>query len=86
VMVPAGAEPGYVELFADSGLVASRGAARRMIAEGGAYVNNERVSDVDAAPSATDLLHGRWLVLRRGRRQVAAVEFEGALATGAVSR
>ena len=80
VTVPAGAAPGYVELFADSGLVPSRGAARRMIAEGGAYVNNERVSDVDGAPSATDLLYGRWLVLRRGRRNVAAAEYAGALA------
>jgi tyrosyl-tRNA synthetase len=55
--------------------VSSRGAARRVIAEGGAYVNNERVSDVEGAPSTTDLLYGRWLVLRRGRRNVAAVEY-----------
>ena len=75
VTVPVGSVPGYVELFADSGLVSSRGAARRTIAEGGAYVNNERVSDVDGAPATTDLLYGRWLVLRRGRRNVAAVEY-----------
>jgi len=65
--------PGYVDLLADSGLVASKGAARRTIAEGGAYVNNERITDVDGAPAAGDLLNGEWLVLRRGKRQVAGV-------------
>jgi tyrosyl-tRNA synthetase len=76
VEVPAGVDaglPGYVDLLADSGLVPSRSAARRTIAEGGAYVNNERVTDADAAPSRADLLHGEWLVLRRGRRQIAGV-------------
>ena len=76
VEVPAGAGaelPGYVELLAESGLVPSRSAARRTIAEGGAYVNNERVTNADGAPSRTDLLHGEWLVLRRGRRQIAGV-------------
>jgi len=76
VEVPAGVDaelPGYVDLLAESGLVPSRSAARRTIAEGGAYVNNERVTDADGAPSRTDLLHGEWLVLRRGRRQIAGV-------------
>ena len=50
-----------------------RSAARRAVEEGGAYLNNVRVDDADARRSATqDLLHGRWLVLRRGRRTSAA--------------
>jgi len=76
VEVPADAGdalPGYVDLLADSGLVSSRSAARRTIAEGGAYVNNERVTDPDASPTREDLINGEWLVLRRGRRQIAGV-------------
>jgi tyrosyl-tRNA synthetase len=62
------------ELFADTGIVPSRSAARRAIQEGGAYLNNAKIEDVDAAPAQEDLLHGRWLLLRRGRRTLAAVE------------
>jgi tyrosyl-tRNA synthetase len=62
------------ELFAASGLVPSKSAARRAIAEGGAYVNNRRIDDEDAVVGPADLLHGRWLLLRRGRRSLAAVE------------
>ncbi len=62
------------ELFAASGLVPSKSAARRAIAEGGAYVNNRRIDDEDAMVGPADLLHGRWLLLRRGRRSLAAVE------------
>lgn len=65
------------ELFADTGIVPSRSAARRAIQEGGAYLNNAKVEDVDAVPTAADLLHGRWLLLRRGRRTLAAVEVAG---------
>ena len=45
-----------------------------MIAAGGAYLNNTRVAGEDAVPDPADLLHGRFLVLRRGRRLVAGVE------------
>ncbi|MFJ4846208.1 tyrosine--tRNA ligase [Streptomyces sp. NPDC088733] len=62
------------DLFAEVELVASKSAARRTIREGGAYVNNAKVTDEDAAPGADDLLHGRWLVLRRGKKSLAAVE------------
>jgi tyrosyl-tRNA synthetase len=54
--------------------VASLNEARRAIAEGGAYVNNERVTDAEAAVSPEALLHGRFLVLRRGKRTFAGVE------------
>ncbi|MCX4509882.1 MULTISPECIES: tyrosine--tRNA ligase [unclassified Streptomyces] len=62
------------DLFAEVGLVASKSAARRTIKEGGAYVNNAKVTAEDAVPAAEDLLHGRWLVLRRGKKNLAAVE------------
>ncbi|MCH9718435.1 MAG: tyrosine--tRNA ligase [Actinomycetia bacterium] len=68
-----GAVP-FVQLFAKTGLVKGTGAARRTINEGGAYLNNERVSDIDREVGPADLLHGRWLVLRRGRKSVAGVD------------
>ncbi|MFE9889799.1 tyrosine--tRNA ligase [Streptomyces scopuliridis] len=69
------AEPAsVVDLFAETGLAPSKSAARRTVKEGGAYVNNVKVSDADAVPDRTELLHGRWLVLRRGKRNLAAVE------------
>ncbi|MER7048724.1 tyrosine--tRNA ligase [Streptomyces jumonjinensis] len=63
-----------VDLFAEVGLVASKSAARRTVKEGGAYVNNTKVTAEDAVPGMEDLLHGRWLVLRRGKKNLAAVE------------
>jgi tyrosyl-tRNA synthetase len=66
--------PPVADLMAEAGIVPSKSAARRAIAEGGAYLNNVKVGDQDAAPSAGDLLHGRYLVLRRGKRTVGAVE------------
>jgi tyrosyl-tRNA synthetase len=66
--------PAVSELMARTGIVQSRSAARRAIAEGGAYLNNRRVTDADEVPAARDLLHGRFLVLRRGRRTVGGVE------------
>ncbi|MCX3063979.1 tyrosine--tRNA ligase [Streptomyces beihaiensis] len=67
-----------VDLFAEVGLVASKSAARRTVKEGGAYVNNVKVPGEDHVPAASDLLHGRWLVLRRGKKNLAAVEVKGA--------
>ncbi|MFC5926681.1 tyrosine--tRNA ligase [Micromonospora vulcania] len=69
--------PDVAGLLRESGLVSSHKEARRVIAEGGAYVNNNRVTEVDAAVSPTDLLHGRYLVLRRGKRSFAGVELGG---------
>jgi tyrosyl-tRNA synthetase len=64
---------GAVDVLVASGLAASRGAARRTIAEGGASVNNVRVTDEAAIYGPADLVAGRWLVVRRGRRSVAGV-------------
>ncbi|MFC1444369.1 tyrosine--tRNA ligase [Streptacidiphilus sp. N1-10] len=63
-----------VDLLAATGLVPSKSAARRAVKEGGAYLNNAKVTDEEAAPTEADLLHGRWLLLRRGKRSLAAVE------------
>ncbi|NBE52347.1 tyrosine--tRNA ligase [Streptomyces boluensis] len=63
-----------VDLFAEVGLVASKSAARRTVKEGGAYVNNVKVAAEDAEAVREQLLHGRWLVLRRGKKNLAAVE------------
>ena len=62
------------DLLVATGLTPSKGAARRAASEGGVYVNNERVEDVDVEVNDAHLLHGRWLVLRRGRRTVAGVD------------
>ncbi len=57
-----------------TGVVPTLAAARRAIAEGGAYLNNRRVTADDAVPGEYELLHGRYLLLRRGKRAVGAVE------------
>ena len=73
----AGELPSAAALFKETGLVSSLNEARRTVAEGGAYVNNERIADADAPVSPEALLHGRFLVLRRGKRTVAGVELVG---------
>ena len=66
--------PPVLDLLVTTGLAGSKGEARRTISEGGAYLNNVRVEDVDAAPSPGDLIDGSWLVLRRGQKKMAGVE------------
>jgi tyrosyl-tRNA synthetase len=74
---PADALPPVVDLLAASGLVASKSAARRTVQEGGAYVNNTKVADIEARVRPEDLLHGRYVVLRRGKRNVGGVIVTG---------
>ncbi len=69
-----GADPAVADLFVASGLASSKGDARRTIGEGGAYVNNVRVSDPEAVIGDADLLGGAWLVLRRGKKKFAGIE------------
>ena len=64
------------DALARAGLVASKGAGRRAIAEGGAYVANARVTDESAVLTDADLLHGRWVLLRRGRRHIGGIRVE----------
>jgi tyrosyl-tRNA synthetase len=62
------------DLLVATGLSASKGAARRTVAEGGVYVNNIRIESDEWAARPSDFLHDRWLVLRRGKRNIAGVE------------
>ena len=69
-----GCLPTIDELLTRCGLVTSKSAARRTIAEGGAYANNERITDENWRPTTENLLHGQWLVLRRGKRSVGGIQ------------
>ena len=69
-----GAPATIIDLLVAGGLAPSKGAARRTVGEGGAYVNNTRVGSEDWEPQPSDFLHGRWLVLRRGKRNIAGIE------------
>jgi tyrosyl-tRNA synthetase len=59
-----------------AGVVPSLSAGRRAIAEGGAYVNNAKVTDADAALSTADLLPGGFVIVRRGKRTVGALSID----------
>ncbi|WP_018657964.1 tyrosine--tRNA ligase [Actinomadura flavalba] len=72
--LPSGALPPVADLLVASGLCKSKSEARRAIQQGGAYLNNAKVEAEDAVPAADDLLHGRYLVLRRGKRNVGGAE------------
>ncbi|MGY1683886.1 tyrosine--tRNA ligase [Geodermatophilus sp. SYSU D01176] len=69
-----GGTPTVAVLLQQTGLASSLSEARRTVKEGGAYLNNERVTDADAVPGESDWLPGGWLVLRRGKRAVAGVQ------------
>jgi tyrosyl-tRNA synthetase len=73
--VPVGEDvPTIAQLLQLTGLAGSLSEARRTVKEGGAYLNNERVTDADAVPGDDAWLAGGWLVLRRGKRAVAGVQ------------
>ena len=65
--------PAWVDLLAACGVVDSKSAARRIVKEGGAYLNNEKVVSEDFTPQKSDFLHGKYLLLRKGKRDLAAV-------------
>ncbi len=69
-----GGPDGIVDLLVATGLSASKGAARRTVAEGGVSVNNVRVDSEEWVAKPADFLHGRWLVVRRGKRNIAGVQ------------
>lgn len=71
VEVPAAEAPTIVDLLVGTGLADSKGAARRTVKEGGAYVNNTRIESEDWQPGEGDFLHGSWLVLRKGKKNFA---------------
>lgn len=61
-----------LDAVVESELEKGRGAARRAIADGGIYVNNEKVVGEDAVFTQEHLLAGKWAILRRGKRTLAA--------------
>ncbi len=61
------------ELLIATGLCSSRSEARRTVEQGGAYLNNLRLADAEAPVDPEAWLYGRYLVLRKGKRQVAGV-------------
>lgn len=65
--------PTWIELITATGVIESKSAAKRIIKEGGAYLNNQKISSEDFTPSSEDFLHGRYLLLRKGKRDLAAV-------------
>lgn len=69
--------PNILEILQQTKLCDSKSAAKRTVEEGGAYVNNERISDLSWQPSPTDLIHGSLLVVRRGKKVMAGVEVGG---------
>ncbi|WP_122261654.1 tyrosine--tRNA ligase [Ornithinimicrobium cerasi] len=67
-------DPGstVVDALVATGLADSRGAARRLIGEGGVSVNNVKVTDVEHVLGAGDFLHDEVALVRRGRKHLAA--------------
>ncbi|MDK8796606.1 tyrosine--tRNA ligase [Corynebacterium sp. MSK044] len=75
--INAGEPRGIVDMLVGTGLAESKGAARRTIKEGGAYANNQRIDSEDWEPTEADLLHGSWIVLRRGKKNFSGVKVNG---------
>lgn len=69
-------EATMVDALVETGLEKGRGAARRTIASGGAYLNNVKFEDVEAVFTADDVLAGHRLLIRKGRRNLAVIEFD----------
>ena len=69
-----GDELDIVSVLVASGLSKTKSEARRTVGEGGAYVNNVKYSDLDAVVGKDELLHGRFLLVRRGKKNLAVVE------------
>jgi tyrosyl-tRNA synthetase len=65
--------PSPADLLAASGIVKSKTEARRMIVEGAAWLNNQKIADTDAEISQDLLIFGQFLVLRRGRKTIAGI-------------
>ena len=69
-------EATMVDALVETGLEKGRGAARRTIASGGAYLNNVKFEDAEAVFTADDVLAGHRLLIRKGRRNLAVIEFD----------
>ena len=64
-----------VELAAGHGILASKGEARRLIQQGGLYVNDRRLTPETTTIGTGDLLAGRYVILRKGARNRTLIEF-----------
>jgi len=73
VEIVSGEEISLIDAMASAALVDSKSAARRIIKEGGAYLNNAKVSDEGTLIKASDLLHGEAALIRKGKRDLMAV-------------
>ena len=62
-----------IDLVVQAGLCPSKGQARKDITAGGIYVNNERSNDIARQLTASDLLFGQYLLLRKGKRNYAVI-------------
>jgi tyrosyl-tRNA synthetase len=73
------ASPGLslIDALCDVGLAKSKGDARRAISEGGCYVNNRRVENIEARLSAADLASESIIVLRKGKKNYGLLRFVG---------
>lgn len=67
-------DPLVIDVLAEAGVVKSKGEARRAINEGGAYINNEKVADVNARISPDSLLAGGYVLVRRGKKTVGSAK------------
>jgi tyrosyl-tRNA synthetase len=59
-----------------SGLASSKAEARRLLSDRSVYVNGTRV-DAERILGLADALHGRWIVLRRGKHSQHVLRVEG---------
>ena len=69
--------PNILDILQQTNLCESKSAAKRTVEEGGAYINNVRISDLNWTPTKSDLIHGSLLVVRRGKKVMAGVEIGG---------
>jgi tyrosyl-tRNA synthetase len=69
--------PTWVDLLVATGVVDSKSAARRIVKESGAYLNNEKVAGEDFRLEKSHFLCGKYAILRKGKRDLAAVELLG---------
>ena len=69
----AGAGAPVIDLIVQAGLAPSKGQARKDVEAGGIYLNNARVTEVARAATTSDLLFGKYLLLRKGKRTYAVL-------------
>lgn len=66
-----------IDAMCEAGLAKSKGEARRSIQQGGAYVNNRRITEIDARLNSSHLASETVMVLRSGKKRYALLRFEG---------